>query len=586
MIRKLIRQMLSAQILSALAVSLCLLIDNIMIGRFLKEAGMASYSLANPLLLSIGAIGTLLSAGVQVACGKSLGSGSQEETNAGYSSAVAFAAAVSLLFTAVVVAFAPFLARVMGAGRSGELFDMTRGYLIGFSLGAPGSMGALVLIPFLQMAGQGNLLIAAVLTMTVTDIGLDLLNGLVLHWGMFGMGLASSLSYYAAIAVVGFYFLSKKCVFRFSLKQVRREKIAELFRGGIPAGFNMASSVIMVFLLNRILRATGGQDALAVFAAITTLGNSANCITTGIGGVSLTLSGIFFHEEDRSGLRELIRLLCRYGAVLGLGMAAFLALAAPTLVSLFIAEAGETQDMAVLGLRLFAAGMIPCAVNNALKNAYQGTKRVFLTVLISLLEGAVFPVLAAFVFSRFMGTSGAWLYFLAGETLTLLFIGVLVFGMTRKLPWQDETALLLKKDFGVSPEHLLEMDIRSMQDVVDASQRAGQFCRDHGHSERVCNHIALCIEEMAANTIQHGFTMDRKHHDLSVRLLQKEKDLVLRFRDDCGAFDPVRYIPKDEEDALGIRLILAFAQEARYTYALNLNNVCIRISVIPGDLEI
>ena len=209
-----------------------------------------------------------------------------------------------------------------------------------------------------------------------------------------------------------------------------------------------------------------------------------------------------------------------------------------------------------------------------------------LDLLFSLLEGAVFPVLAAFVFSRFMGTSGAWLYFLAGETLTLLFIGVLIFGMTRKLPWQDETALLLKKDFGVSPEHLLEMDIRSMQDVVDASQRAGQFCRDHGHSERVCNHIALCIEEMAANTIQHGFTMDRKHHDLSVRLLQKEKDLVLRFRDDCGAFDPVRYIPKDEEDALGIRLILAFAQEARYTYALNLNNVCIRISVIPGDLEI
>ena len=240
MIRKLVKQMLSAQIFSALAVSLCLLIDNIMIGRFLKEPGMASYSLANPLLLSIGAIGTLLSAGVQVACGKSLGSGSKEETNAGYSSAVAFAAAVSLLFTAVVLVFSSFLSRAMGAGRSGELFDMTRGYLIGFAVGAPGSMGALVLIPFLQMAGQGNLLIAAVLTMTVTDVGLDLLNGMVLHWGMFGMGLASSVSYYAAIAVVGWYFLSKKCVFRFSPKQVTLTKIAELFRGGIPAGFNTA----------------------------------------------------------------------------------------------------------------------------------------------------------------------------------------------------------------------------------------------------------------------------------------------------------------------------------------------------------
>ena len=85
-------------------------------------------------------------------------------------------------------------------------------------------MGALVLIPFLQMAGQSNLLIVAVLTMTVADIGLDLLNALVFHGGMFGMGLASSLSYYAAILVVGFYFLSKRCVFRFSLKQVSRQK--------------------------------------------------------------------------------------------------------------------------------------------------------------------------------------------------------------------------------------------------------------------------------------------------------------------------------------------------------------------------
>ena len=577
MIRKLVKQMLSAQIFSALAVSLCLLVDNIMIGRFYQEQGMASYTLANPLLLSIGAIGSLLAAGVQVACGKSLGSGSKEETNAGYSSAVAFGTAVSVLFAVVVVLFAPFLARAMGAGNSGELYDMTKGYLIGFSIGAPGSMGALVLIPFLQMAGQGNLLIIAVLTMTVTDIALDLINGLVLHWGMFGMGLASSLSYYAAIAVVGTYFLSKRCVFRFFFRGIRLKKIAELFRGGVPAGFNMASSVIMVFLLNRILRSTGGSSALAAFAVITSLGNAANCITTGVGGVSLTLSGIFFHEEDRTALRPLIRCLCRYGVILGLGMGIFLVVTAPLLVSLFIAEPGETQHMAALGLRLFAAGMIPCSINNALKNAYQGTKRVFLTVLISLLEGTFFPVLAGFVFSRFMGTTGVWLYFLAGETLTLLFVAALVLILTRKRPWRDGASLLLKKNFGVTPDCLLEMNIRSMEDVTAAAQKAERFCRDHGQDAKVSNHIALCIEEMAANTIQHGFAMDKKHHDLSVRLLQKEADTVLRFRDDCGAFDPVSYIPKDNEDALGIRLVLAFAQDARYTYALNLNNVCIRI---------
>ena len=62
MIRKLIRQMLIAQILSALTVSLCLLIDNIIIGRFLGVESIAAYQLANPILLMMGALGSMLAA--------------------------------------------------------------------------------------------------------------------------------------------------------------------------------------------------------------------------------------------------------------------------------------------------------------------------------------------------------------------------------------------------------------------------------------------------------------------------------------------------------------------------------------------
>ena len=83
MIRKLVRQMLTAQTLSAMTVSLCLLIDNIMIGHFLGERALTAYGLASPLLLIIGAVGTMLCSGAQVACGKSLGRADWAETNAG-----------------------------------------------------------------------------------------------------------------------------------------------------------------------------------------------------------------------------------------------------------------------------------------------------------------------------------------------------------------------------------------------------------------------------------------------------------------------------------------------------------------------
>lgn len=572
MIRKLIRQMLTAQIFSALTVSLCLLIDNIMIGRFLGVPAIAAYGLANPILLVIGAIGSMLSAGVQVACGKSLGRGSQEETNRGYSSAIGLTIGISLVFVVFVIALRSPLASWLGAGTEGALYDDTRAYLLGFILGAPASMGALILVPFLQMAGMSGLLIAAVLAMTVADVALDLLNVLVFHGGMFGMGLASALSYYAALIVGGVYFFSKKCVYRFSLRMITKEKIAELFRGGVPTVFTMASTVVLILILNRVLLGVGGAVAVAAYSVITTIGNSCGCIATGIGGVSLTMSGILYHEEDRGGLREQLALMARYSVILGLAVGALLVIFAPAAVSLFIPEAGEAQSMTILGVRLYAAGLIPCCLNNALKNSYQGTGRVLRTELISCFEGAIVPAIAAVLLSIPFGTTGVWFFFALGEGLTLLGVVLLAWRQKRSLSW--DSLLLLPEDFSVPTEDLIERQIATVEDATDTAQAAQEFCLDHGLDEKTALHVALCIEEMATNAVLHGFTKDQKEHRLSVRVLHKADHLVIRFRDNCRAFDPVHYVPKKAgKDSLGINLVLKLADEARYTYSLNLNNL-------------
>ena len=577
MIKKLVRQMLAAQIFSALTVSVCLLIDNIMISRFLGEEGMAAYSFSNPILLAIGAIGSLLAAGIQVACSRSLGRGSQEETNAGYSTAVILVAAISILFMVGVLVFRAPLAAIMGAGHDGSVNRQTQDYLAGFCIGAPGSMAALVLVPFMQMAGQSSLLIAAVLSMTLADITLDLLNVYMFHGGMFGMGLASSLSYYLALIVGCFYFLSRRCVFRFSWKLVSWKKTAELFRGGVPAGFNMAASVVFVFLMNHILKSAGGTPAIAAYTVISSLGNSANCITTGIGGVALTLSGIFYHEEDRTSLKQLMRLLARYSVALGAVVGVLLLVFAPQLVTIFIPRANDTQAMAILGMRLFAAGLIPCCVNNALKFTYQATERVLLSELISLLEGAVFPAAAAFLMSRIFGVTGAWLYFVIGEALTLMSLFIYIWRKTKRSPIEDGAYLLLRDDFGVTDDNLLEVDISSRQEVAAAAERAEAFCLEHGQSPKLSNHIALCVEEMASNTVSHGFNQEKKRNHLLLRVLHKPDAWILRFRDDCTAFDPVHYVPDASTDALGLKLVRGLARDVSYTYSLSMNNLTIKL---------
>ena len=43
------------------------------------------------------------------------------------------------------------------------------------------------------------------------------------------------------------------------------------------------------------------------------------------------------------------------------------------------------------------------------------------------------------------------------------------------------------------------------------------------------------------------------------------------------AFDPVRYVPEAGENAIGIRLVMAIAEKAFYTYSMNMNNLTLRL---------
>lgn len=579
MIRKLTSKMLLAQVLSVLTTSLCMLVDSIVIGRFLGVRAMAAYGLSSPILLIIGGVGTILSAGVQVSCSKSIGKGLIEEANVGYSSAVGSSLVISMLFLLFVLAFQNHIPTWMGAGTSGELFDSTRGYLIGFSIGAPGCITALVLIPFLQMAGQMGLLISAVVAMTVTDVALDLLNALVFHWGLFGMGLASALSYYVALLVAIWYFFSQKGIFRFRFRNVRISKVAELVKSAIPSVFNIGTGVVLVFLINKILLRLNGSLAVAAYSVMTTIGNASNCISTGVYGVSLTLTGVLYQEEDKTGLKVMLKTLMPRCLIMGLTVGAFLAAAAPALVDLFLTDrTGASRQMAITGLRIYALGLVPCCINNAFKGYLQGSDRIRAIVNYSTAEGLLVPVLFAFGLSFPFGTTGVWFYFLAGEVISLLGFSILKWKRARRVSFDMDVFLDYKKGFGVGPDDMLEFDIKTLDEVTAVAETAERFCIEHGQSELTGAHVALCVEEMAANTIIHGFSPKGKN-SLSVRIQDHDDRWIIRFRDDCRAFDPLHYVfKKTDSPVSGIRLMLSIADEVRYTYSMNLNNLMIVIN--------
>ncbi len=570
--------MLLAQIISSAAVTVCMLVDSIMIGQFLGVDAVAAYGLASPVLFIFAAFGALLSTGIQVVCSKSLTRGDEETTNDCYTASIVLALAVSMIGLLVVYFFTDPICTLLGAEAGTEVFRLTKEYLRGFMFGAPAFILSQILVPYMLLSNNRTRLVIAVVVMTVADILMDFLNVLVIDGGIYGMGVASAVSYYAALIVAAIYLLSKSCIYKFAIKRFKMRNLAGLLRNGIPTAVNQVCYTLMVFSVNQILLSSGSSNGVAVFSVLSTVGSICFAIGSGIGTVALALASVFYVEEDRHSMHELVRIFVRYAILLDLiAMVAFM-IPARGIMGLFISDKGEVLTLGTYALRIFLLCLVPSSLNSSFKNYYLGIEKIRLSELVSVLQNFVYVVLAAFVLNKLGGLKAVWFAFLVGETLTLITTSILVWVREKKVTISAPAYSMLEPDFGVNDEDALEFPIASIEQVTEASERAGIFSRDHGADKQLCSKISLCIEEMGSNIIQHGFS-DGKDHNMMLRVIDKKGSWIIGFRDDCKGFDPVKYRKKHAFDnsysRLGLKLVFEMAKDVRYVNALGLNNLTI-----------
>ena len=582
MIKKLFRQMLVTQILSAMTVTLCMLIDSIMIGRFLGVDAMTAYGLASPVLLVFAALGSLISAGVQVMCGRTMGAGDKEKTNACFTASVMLTLIVSAVGMAAVLIFTDQICTVLCSGEHAadeKVFELTKDYLRGFIIGAPAFISAQVMVPYMQLSGSQVRLVIAVAMMTVGDILFDILNVFVIKQETFGMGLASSLSYYIAFVIGAAYFFKKKCLFRLRPKLLTRKVCGRMLKDGIPTLINQMSLVLLTFLLNKMLLNVSGKYAVAAYSVISTAGNICYAFSSGVAAVALTLSSIFYGDADRGTLKKLVKIMSFYAVTVCATVTVISLIAADPLVTLFLTD-DNAKSMAVSGFRLFVLSLVPCALNTSFKNFYQGIERVPYTMTISVFQNFFLPAAAAFILSRFFGVTGVWLGFVCGETATLCCIAALVFFKNKRIAVSAESFAMLPEDFGVSDEDCFELSVTDPAKVIEASEQAGSFCVSRGLPRKIGSLIGLCVEEMANNIVTHGFD-GKKSHSIDIRVMIKNSAPVLRIRDNCRNFDPVKYMELHSTDDpvahIGIRMVMKLTKDANYVNSLGLNNLTLRL---------
>jgi anti-sigma regulatory factor (Ser/Thr protein kinase) len=153
----------------------------------------------------------------------------------------------------------------------------------------------------------------------------------------------------------------------------------------------------------------------------------------------------------------------------------------------------------------------------------------------------------------------------------------IIFFKKKRATISAEDLALLDEDFGVPDENIYEAEIFTKEDISAASIAIGEFCKAHGEDDKTSYYISLCMEEITANIINHGFGIDNKDHRIDVRYVIKKKKRTLRIRDDCEIFDPISYFELHKNDApsktIGIRVVMSLTKDANYINSLGLNNL-------------
>ena len=426
-----VSRVLPVQIITMLISVSAMFVDSIIIGMFLKDDALAAYGLTTPITLFITAFGGMIGNGVQVLASESAGAGDKKRLNKVFSTSLIAGATGALAICLGTIIFSEPLAKLLGA-KSEPVISLTAEYLRGIALCFPLIVCVLIIPSFLQMANGRQHMVNGTLILIVLDIGFDLLNVYAFKGGMFGMALASTLSY-----VIGFtyiilaYFKSSpyKLLFKdFSFKILR----SVMYFGLLYLTYKMCT-VLMSLSLNRILSEKGGVVLVAANSIISSVNLCLGSFPSGIGSTTTMMCSYYIGKNDEQSRSCFIKKILVIGIIIEILLAVLIISIAPFLVDLFNPDSNEIRISTESGLRLFSLSIVFNVVNYIIKNASQSMKDMKLAYLICILNDLTLPFIASMVLSYTIDLRYIWLCYCIGQATTMLAVMILLLLRKRKM---------------------------------------------------------------------------------------------------------------------------------------------------------
>ncbi|MCR5602448.1 MAG: ATP-binding protein [Lachnospiraceae bacterium] len=535
-IPRLYMKLLPIQIILVIIGGANAIIDNGFAGNLIGPQAMAVTGLFGPVSFLLNAVNSLIFGGAQVLCGRYLGKKMVERTRSFFSLDMIIMMIISAILLFVCVGFSHIIAEALGAKDAmvAELASYIRGYAIGLPFLCLGTQ----FTAFLQLEHQEKRSYVAVAVMFAVNSFFNWLFVAVFNMDLFGLGLSTSVSNVFFFLIQGVYFLSNRAVIRFSMKSIILSDIKDILFYGLPGAISQLCIALRGFFLNYIIQRYVGQDGLAAYSAIFSFSCIYWCVPAGVSSAVMVLGSVFVGEEDRTGLKLLMKNFLTKGVGLALLAAIIEASLFYPFTNLFFHDhLSDVYRMTLIGFALYPLYSPLSTIIAGFSNYFNCMSHERIVRFISVSDGIVGVCLFTFLLISRYGMVGVWLGQVLGSLFNVLIIVLYVSIYNRKPPVNLERIMCFDEDFGVPEDNRIDITVHSMDEVINLSEQIWAFCEKHGIGGRRSYYSSLCTEELAGNIVRHGFR-DKKAHSIDIRVSYINEEIVICFKDDGIPFNP------------------------------------------------
>lgn len=559
------------------------LIDGLIVSNFLDAEAMAAAGIAHPIFSISGIFGGMFATGMQTLCSRELGKGDVRAFNRLFSAVMILGTVFSAALTVLLLIGATPLAMLLGAsGKGASLAAPAAQYLRGVGIGLPGLIMAGVLSSAISMDSGRKRVMTSALLYSGFNVLLDLA-AVALHMGMFGIGLATAVGQYLQIGYLLLHFRGKDRMLRFvALKTSLKEMLSVLYNGTEKA-LRRLGNVLRPVLVNKLIIFYGGALAMTAMSVQSSLQDFSHFFAVGLADAAALLVGVLFGEMNDEGIRETGKCIHRNCAIFCGAICLLFFLLARPVAKLYVSEEGELLNMTVFAVRMIA---LQAPLNGFVRpriTYLQAVGRTRNMQLMTAVTSLIYVVLSAYVLGAVFGAYGVLASVLLSDFLSLATVWLYYAIKTRKLIPTAEDYMALPENFHRSPGDVILLDVRDEEDVSLVAQQIQLFCKGHKIDRQIGFKAAVCFEELAVNTIRHGFPACKKNPGIDLRVVYNPDELIVRMQDNCPSFNVERQIAltlsqgaDDPDEHLGLKVLGGMASDIKYVHSLETNNVILR----------